>query len=597
MLKKILVLISLFLLQIILSNADQLSDETIPETFNSLSIEELSPEVKKSLDNKLKGKMVTAENWMIVTANPYASVAGAEILEKGGTAVDAMIAAQVVLGLVEPESSGLGGGAFLLYYDNNKNVITTLDGRETAPLKASSSRFQKENGQPMKFFDAVVGGLSVGTPGVPALLFEAHKKWGLIKWNELFDNGIYLSENGFSVSKKLSESIKRDEQRLYSFKQTKDYFFPNELALAHQDIKKNEPYASTLKLISNSGIEEFYEGKIAEDILNTLKKSNSEKQLLEKQDLKNYKIIERAPVCIKYKVYDVCGMGPPSSGGIAVAQILGILERYDLKSLGYSNPATWQIIGDATRLAFADRGLYVADSDYVFVPTEALIDKKYLATRADKIKPGERTLDVEPGNPLLNQALNYSRNFSIELPSTTHISIVDQYGNALSMTSSIENAFGSRLMTQGGFLLNNQLTDFSFKDEVDGKLIANRVQPGKRPRSSMSPTIILKDGNPILVTGSPGGSNIINFVINSVIAFLEWDLDIQQSVSLPHAINKWGKYEIEESLKNTNLKPSLELMGYETRYRKYFSGLNAIYIGEMLEGGTDPRREGIVLGN
>jgi gamma-glutamyltranspeptidase/glutathione hydrolase len=290
-------------------------------------------------------------------------------------------------------------------------------------------------------------------------------------------------------------------------------------------------------------------------------------------------------------------MGPPSSGGIAVAQILGILEKYDLKSLGYSNPETWQIIGDATRLAFADRGLYVADSDYVFVPTEALIDKKYLATRADKIKPGERTLDVKPGDPLQNQTLNYSKNNSIELPSTTHISIVDQYGNALSMTSSIENAFGSRLMTQGGFLLNNQLTDFSFKDEVDGKLIANRVQPGKRPRSSMSPTIILKNGNPILVTGSPGGSNIISFVTNSIIAFLEWDLDIQQSVSLPHAINKWGKYEIEESLSATNLKHSLELMGYETKYRKYFSGLNAIYIGEMLEGGTDPRREGIVLGN
>ena len=255
MLKKIFILTSLFLLQIILSNADQLSDKAIPESFNSLSVEEISPEVKKSLDNKLKGKMVISENWMIVTANPYASVAGAEILKKGGTAADAMVAAQVVLGLVEPESSGLGGGAFLLYYDNNKNIITTLDGRETAPLKASSSRFQKENGQPMKFFDAVVGGLSVGTPGVPALLYEAHKKWGLINWNELFDNGILLSENGFSVSKKLSESIKRDEQRLHNSKQTKDYFFPNGLALAHQDIKKNEPYASTLKFISNSGIE------------------------------------------------------------------------------------------------------------------------------------------------------------------------------------------------------------------------------------------------------------------------------------------------------------------------------------------------------
>jgi gamma-glutamyltranspeptidase/glutathione hydrolase len=596
MLKKNFIIISLLFLQIIISKAEQLSDKVTPESFDSISIEGQLPEIKNSLQNKIQGKKVISKNWMIVTANPYASVAGAEILEKGGTAADAMIAAQVVLGLVEPESSGLGGGAFLLYYDNNKNIITTLDGRETAPLNALSSRFQKENGQPMKFYDAAVGSLSVGTPGVPALLFEAHKRWGLLKWNDLFDNGILLSENGFFVSKKLSDSIKKDEKRLYNFKQTKDYFFPNGSALAHREIKKNKPYASTLRLIANTGIEEFYEGVIAQDILNTLKQSDIEKGFLEERDFKNYKIIERPPVCIKYKVYDICGMGPPSSGGIAVAQILGILEKFDLKSLGYSNPEAWQIIGDATRLAFADRGLYVADSDYVFVPTEALIDKEYLATRSDKIKPGKKTLDIRPGNPLLNHTLNYSKNFSIERPSTTHISIVDQYGNALSMTSSIENAFGSRIMTEGGFLLNNQLTDFSFKDQVNGKLIANRVQPGKRPRSSMSPTIILKDGNPILITGSPGGSNIISFVINSIIAFLEWDLDIQQSVSLPHAVNKWGKYEIEDSLDNTNLKQSLELMGYETSYKKYFSGLNAIYIGENLEGGTDPRREGIVLG-
>jgi len=597
MLKKNFIIISLLFLQIIISKAEQLSDKVTPESFDSISIETQLPELKNSLQKKNEGKKVISNDWMIVTANPYASVAGAEILKKGGTAADAMIAAQVVLGLVEPESSGLGGGAFLLYYDNNQKIITTLDARETAPLSASKSRFQQENGQPMDFFDAVVGGLSVGTPGVPALLFEAHKRWGLIKWSELFENGILLSEKGFSVSKKLSESIKRDEERLHSFNQTKDYFFPNGSALAHQAIKKNEPYASTLRLIADSGIYEFYEGKIAQDILNTLKKSNIEKGLLEENDLKNYKIIERPPVCIEYKVYDVCGMGPPSSGGIAVAQILGILEKFDLRTLGYSNPETWQIIGDATRLAFADRGLYVADSDYVFVPTEALIDKQYLATRANQIKPGEKTLNIRPGDPLLNQTLNYSKNFSIERPSTTHISIVDQYGNALSMTSSIENAFGSRLMTEGGFLLNNQLTDFSFKDEVNGKPIANRVQPGKRPRSSMSPTIILKDGNPILITGSPGGSNIISFVINSIIAFLEWDLDVQQSVSLPHVVNKWGKYEIEESLDNTNLKQSLELMGYEAKYRKYFSGLNTIYIGENLEGGTDPRREGIVLGD
>ena len=596
MIKKIFLIIYFFISQTTLSNSNQLSDEFTPEVFESLSIEEQSIEVKRSLQFKLEGRPVKSNKWMIVTANPYASVAGAEILERGGTAADAMIATQAVLGLVEPESSGLGGGAFLVWYDKNKDSITTLDGRETAPISAHSSRFQKENGEPMKFFDAVIGGLSVGTPGVPALMFEAHKQWGSMQWKELFKNAIQLSEGGFSVSKKLSESIKRDGQRLNSFEQTKAYFFPNGAALNHQEIKKNESYAATLRIIANSGVEEFYKGKIARDIIDTLQKSNLEKNLLKKEDLQNYKIIERPPVCIKYKIYDVCGMGPPSSGGVAIAQILGILEPFDLKSLGPSSPESWQIIGDAMRLAFADRGKYLADSDFVFVPTDALIDKKYLAERSNEIKKLTKSENIKPGNPLQNKVINYSNDESIELPSTTHISIVDQYGNALSMTSSIENAFGSRLMTKSGFLLNNQLTDFSFKDEVDGNLIANRLQPGKRPRSSMSPTIILKNGSPFIVTGSPGGSNIIGFVINSLIAFMEWDMNIQQSVSMPHAINKWGKYEIEEVLNATNLKKSLELMGYETKYRKYYSGLNAIYIGEKLEGGTDPRREGIVLG-
>tara|TARA_B100001093_G_scaffold17797_1_gene16153 strand:- start:59 stop:1852 length:1794 start_codon:yes stop_codon:yes gene_type:complete len=596
MIKKILLILGFLTSQLSQSNSNQLSDEFTPEVFGSLSIEEQSVEVKKSLQFKLEGKPVKSNKWMIVTANPYASVAGAEILEKGGTAVDAMIATQAVLGLVEPESSGLGGGAFLVWYDKSKDSITTLDGRETAPIDANSSHFQKESGEPMKFFDAVIGGLSVGTPGVPALMFEAHRKWGSLEWKQLFENAIHLSEDGFIVSKKLSESIKRDENRLNSFEHTKEYFFPNETALVHKEIKKNQAYASTLKIIAKSGVEEFYRGKIAADILATIKRSNIKKNLLKKEDLRNYKIIERPPVCIKYKIYDVCGMGPPSSGGIAIAQILGILESFDLKSLGPSNPISWQIIGDATRLAFADRGKYLADSDFVFVPTDGLIDKKYLSKRLNQIEKGQKTKNIEAGNPLGDKAINYSSDLSIELPSTTHISIIDQYGNALSMTSSIENAFGSRLMTKSGFLLNNQLTDFSFRDEVDGKLIANRLQPGKRPRSSMSPTIILKDGSPFLVTGSPGGSNIISFVINSLIAFMEWDKDVQQSVSMPHAINKWGTYEIEETLNTTDLKQSLELMGYDTKYRKYYSGLNTIHIGESLEGGSDPRREGIVLG-
>ena len=597
MLKIVYIALFYYLIQITFGQSTELSDLISPETFDSVSHIEQSIEVSKSLQNKLDGIPVTSKKWMIVTSNSYASLAGAKILRLGGTAADAMVASQAVLGLVEPESSGLGGGAFLLWYDAAKNEIITLDGRETAPLKANSSRFQNEDGSPMKFFDAVVSGLSVGTPGVPALMFETHKRWGNLEWSKLFEYAINLSNTGFLVSNKLSESIKRDVERLSKFKKTKNYFLPKGLGLAPKDIVINKDYALTLKKISQSGINGFYKGNVANDILNTVKISSGYKSSLEKEDLEKYRVIERKPVCIKYKIYDVCGMGPPSSGGIAVAQILGILERFDLKSLGYSNPTSWQLIGDAMQLTFSDRGRYIADSDFVFVPVEGLISKKYLSKRSSQIKEGIRTENILPGDPLQNQVINYSDDLSKEQPSTSHISIVDQYGNALSMTSSIENAFGSRLMTESGFLLNNQLTDFSFKDEVNGKLIANRLQPGKRPRSSMSPTIILQDGKPILVSGSPGGSNIIGYVVNSLISFFEWDKDIQQSVSMPHAINKWGKYELEDTLSSTDLKNSLDNMGYETKYKKYSSGLNAIYIGDNLEGGTDPRREGIVLGD
>ena len=574
----------------------QLSDQSSPEESSPTSIEEESKAVKESLVNKLEGKPVISDNWMIVTANSYASVAGAKILESGGTAADAMIAAQAVLGLVEPESSGLGGGAFLVWYDNNTKKIVTLDGRETAPLSAESSHFQNEEGEPMKFFDAVVGGLSVGTPAIPALMDTAHKRWGSTEWSTLFDDAIKLSENGFSVSAKLAASINRDAERLSTFKTTKDYFLPNGSGLSHKEIVTNHAYARTLKLLANSGVDTFYKGEIASDIIETIKNANGNRGLLEKIDLENYKIIEREAVCIDYKKYDICGMGPPSSGGVAVGQILGILNNFDLKTLGFSDPISWQLIGDASRLAFADRDRYLADSDFVSVPVKGLLDKEYLHSRSKELKIGIKAESIIPGNPAFDQTLHYADDISLEFPSTSHISIVDSYGNALSMTTTIENVFGSRLMTKGGFLLNNELTDFSFKDKENGKLIANRLEPGKRPRSSMAPTIVLKDGQPKLIIGSPGGSNIIGFITNALIAFIEWDMNAQQIVSMPHAINRWGVYEIEYSPLSKSLQYSLENMGYKTKLRKYSSGLNAIIVDQQLEGGSDPRREGIALG-
>ena len=578
-------------------NANDLSDIISPENYNGISVELTTEEITTALQAKENGMPVLGNDWMIVTANSFASAAGAEILKSGGTAADAMIAAQAVLGLVEPESSGLGGGSFLVWFDSKTNKITTLDGRETAPQSSKMTQFQNKNGDSKKFFDAVIGGLSVGTPGTPALMFETHSRWGVMDWASLFNYAIRLGEEGFPVSKKLQTSIERDSDKLQKIVKTKNYFLPDGVGLKQKQIVRNSNYAETLKKIANDGIEDFYNGSIANDIIDTVQSYKENPGFLNKSDLSNYIVIERDPVCINYREFNVCGMGPPSSGGVAVAQTLKILEKYDLKSLGNLNPLSWQLIGDASRLAFADRDRYLADSDFVEVPIKGLLEDDYLKARSDQIKLGEKTENINAGNPSVEFVYELGDDNSLELQSTTHISIYDKYGNALSMTSSIENAFGSRLMTESGFLLNNQLTDFSFQHQIDGRLVSNRLEPRKRPRSSMSPTIVLKNKKPIYITGSPGGSNIIGFVTNSLISLIDWEMNVQESVSLPHAINRWGKYEIEESTIAPSLEEALSSMGYDTKRKKYFSGLNTIYVGQKLEGGSDPRREGIAIGN
>ena len=578
-------------------NADDLSDILNPENYNGTSVELITEDITTALQAKENGMPVLGNDWMIVTANSFASAAGAEILKSGGTAADAMIAAQAVLGLVEPESSGLGGGSFLVWFDNKTNKITTLDGRETAPQSSKMTQFQNKNGDSKKFFDAVIGGLSVGTPGTPALMFETHNRWGEMDWASLFNYAIRLGEEGFPVSKKLQTSIERDSDKLQKIVKTKNYFLPDGVGLKQKQIIRNSNYAETLKKIANDGIDDFYNGSIANDIVDTVQSYKENPGFLNKSDLSNYIVIERDPVCINYREFNVCGMGPPSSGGVAVAQTLKILEKYDLKSLGYLNPLSWQLIGDASRLAFADRDRYLADSDFVEVPIKGLLEDDYLKARSDQIKLGQKTENINAGNPSVEFVYELGDDNSLELQSTTHISIYDKYGNALSMTSSIENAFGSRLMTESGFLLNNQLTDFSFQHQIDGRLVSNRLEPRKRPRSSMSPTIVLKNKKPIYITGSPGGSNIIGFVTNSLISLIDWEMNVQESVSLPHAINRWGKYEIEESSIAPSLEEALSSMGYDTKRKKYFSGLNTIYVGQKLEGGSDPRREGIAIGN
>lgn len=555
----------------------------------------VSEAARAALDAKAAGQPVEVSDWMVAAANPHAVEAGARVLAEGGTAADAMVAVQAVLGLVEPQSSGIGGGAFLVWYDANSGAITTLDGRETAPLAATPTLFQDENGEPLKFFDAVVGGRSVGTPGTPALMAEAHAKWGNRDWASLFSEAIALAEGGFPVSPRLASLVANDAERLSRFASTRDYFLPGGTPLAEGDMLVNPGYADTMRKIAALGVAPFYTGEIAQDIVATVRTAPGNPGVLSMTDLGIYQVKERPAVCAVYRAHDVCGMGPPSSGALTVGQILGMLDSYDLAALGAESPEAWRLIGDASRLAFADRGRYMADSDYVPVPTEGLVDPAYLAARAALLDTDTALADVAPGAPEFDHALNWADDESIELPSTSHISIVDSHGNALSMTTTIENGFGSRLMVRG-FLLNNELTDFSFRTHREGVPIANRLEPGKRPRSSMAPTIVLQDGAPVLVVGSPGGSRIIGYVAKTIIAHLDWGMDPQAAIAMPHLVNRFGTYDVEEGTAAEAFVAPLTELGFEVNARGLTSGLHAIAVGETLIGGADPRREGIALG-
>jgi len=577
--------------------AQQSTDAVAPETAGGGIISGLSAEARAAQEAKAAGRPVSANDWMVSAANPLAVEAGAAVLRDGGSAADAMVAVQAVLGLVEPQSSGLGGGAFLVWYDAATGELTTLDGRETAPLAATPTLFQDENGEPLGFFDAVVGGLSVGTPGTPALMEEAHRRWGRTNWRALLEPAIALADEGFEVSPRLATSVADDHERLGTFPRTAAYFLPGGEPIAAGSTLQNRAYADTLRAMAEQGAAALYEGPIAEGIVDTVRSADGNPGLLSLEDLALYRVIERPAVCAAYRSHDVCGMGPPSSGALTVGQILGMVDAFDLADLGPDSPESWRIIGDASRLAFADRGRYMADSDFVPMPTEGLVDPDYLAERATLLSGDDALPEVAPGNPGWSHASLWADDQSLELPSTSHISIVDADGNALSMTTTIENGFGSRLMTPGGFLLNNELTDFSFRTHSDGVPIANRVEPGKRPRSSMSPTIVMADGAPVLVIGSPGGSRIIGYVAKTIIAHVDWDMDIQTAIALPHLVNRFGTYDLEEATRATDLGEPLQALGYEVNTRALTSGLQAIAIGEDgLSGGADPRREGIALG-
>lgn len=539
---------------------------------------------------------VRAKTWMVSAANPLAARAGADVLERGGTAVDAMVAVQAMLGLVEPQSSGLGGGSFLVYFDAAENRVVTLDARETAPRAATPTLFQNGAGEPLAFFDAVVGGLSVGVPGTPRLLADAHRRWGRLPFPDLLAPAIRTAREGFTVSPRLAALVADDAERLAASATTAAYFLPGGKPLQAGATLANPDYAETLEALARDGADGFYAGPVALDLVSAVRGARNPGRLAP-EDLAAYRVVERPAVCTPYRAVEVCGMGPPSSGGIAVGQILGMLEGFDLAGLGPDDPVSWRLIGDATRLAFADRERYLADPDFVPLPLAGLTDRAYLADRAALLKTDRALGETPAGAPRWDHALNFADGDAPELPSTSHISIVDRHGNALAMTTSIENGFGSRLMVRG-FLLNNQLTDFSFASHRDGVPVANRVEPGKRPRSSMAPTVVLENGRPRLVVGSPGGSYIIPYVVQAIVGHLDWGLDVQAAVAAPHLANRFGKYEVEKGTAATALADDLAALGYTTEEKELTSGLQVVAISpDGLAGGSDPRREGVSLGD
>lgn len=535
---------------------------------------------------------IHAKDFMIATANPLATEAGYDILKKGGSAVDAMVAAQTTLSLVEPQSSGLGGGAFVVYWDNKTKTLTTFDGRETAPISATPELFLDKEGKPLKFMDAVVGGRSVGVPAVPLLMESLHGRYGVLPWGSLFDTPIRLATDGFEVSPRMAMSISQNEQYLKRHAKTAEYFLPNGQALKAGDILKNPEFAETVSTLAKAGSQPFYTGKYAQNIVDVVQTGDNAGEL-SMADFGAYKVIQRQPVCVTYRAYEVCGMGAPSSGGIAVGQILGMLNNFDPSQTGYHADGLRRL-GDASRLAFADRDMYVADPEFVPVPTKSLISNDYLKQRSQLIANSSQALSEVKAGEFVHEWVVGN---GMELPSTSHISIVDKDGNVLSMTTSIENAFGSTLMANG-YLLNNELTDFSFEPTKEGKLVANRVEGGKRPRSSMAPTIVLKDGKPYMAVGSPGGSRIIGYVAKTIVAHSDWNMGIQEAISAPNVLNRFGSYELEKDTQAANWAAPLEQLGYKTDVRELNSGVQAIVINpESLVGGADPRREGKVMGD
>ncbi|MBV4549217.1 gamma-glutamyltransferase [Pseudomonas triticicola] len=574
----------------------------------------LAPEAASGYRTDLQTRH--ANKHMAAAANPLAAEAGREMLRQGGSAIDAAIAMQAVLTLVEPQSSGIGGGAMIVLWDGKQ--VRTYDGRETAPAGATEKLFLKADGKPMAFTQAQIGGRSVGTPGVLRALELAHRQHGRLPWAKLFEPAIKLAEQGFAISPRLHSLLTADPL----IRQSPDmaaYFLNDDGSVKAVGTRLHNPkLAAVFKRIASEGADALYKGPIAEEIVAKVQQ-HANPGSLSLNDLQRYQAKERAPLCTDYKRWQVCGMPPPSSGGIAVAQILGTLQALEtrdprlslppLKPMKTDKPAGIEpvpqavhLIAEAERLAYADRAQYVADTDFVPVPVKGLLDPAYLASRASLI--GERSMgSAKPGTPPGVQVA-YAPDRSPLRISTSQVVAVDDLGGAVSMTTTIEAAFGSHLMVQG-FLLNNQMTDFSFIPEENGQKVANRVEPGKRPRSSMAPTLIFdrNTGEFVATVGSPGGSQIIEYVAKTTIGLLDWNLDAQSAINLPNFGSRNGPTELEQGQFSPVLIQALKDKGHTVSEIDMTSGTQAIVRVKdaqgkaTLTGGADPRREGEALGD
>jgi gamma-glutamyltranspeptidase / glutathione hydrolase len=553
---------------------------------------------------------VTAQRFIVAAAHPLATDAGYQMLAAGGSAVDAAIAVQMVLTLVEPQSSGVGGGLFLLHHDGRN--VSAIDGRETAPAAATTQLFLQD-GQPMPFMQGVVGGRAVGTPGVLRALALAHRLHGKLAWGRLFEPAIRLAEQGFPIGPRLAALLREELARPLRLDPAAAAYFFNADGEPKPagTVLRNPELASVLRAIAQRGDSAFYEGALARQIVDKVRSHPRNPGGLAESDLAGYRAVQRDALCFDYKAWRLCGMPPPSSGALAIGQMLGMLEHGALK---LPRPVTTDfgvepsvdavhLFSEAGRLAFADRARYVADPDFAALPggsAAALLEPRYLRSRAALI--GARSMGVAaPGSPGVASTA-WADHVGDERPSTSHVSIADAYGNALAMTTSIENAFGAQIMVRG-FLLNNQLTDFSALPSADGLPVANRVEPGKRPRSSMAPTLVFERASGKLVAslGSPGGSAIPHYTAKVLIAMFEWGLDAPQAIALPNFGSRNGPTELELGRVSPGLIAALEARGHQLHIGPQTSGVQAITRvvrdgREVWFGAADPRREGTVRG-